>query len=75
VSDFGIEVEQVVVGKDLAYVLWFERFNGSIAGRAVQPILVRVTHIYRREDGEWKIVHRHADNPGNDPRLKEDEDD
>jgi hypothetical protein len=21
------------------------------------------THIYRREDGEWKIVHRHGDNP------------
>jgi ketosteroid isomerase-like protein len=20
-----------------------------------------VTHVYRREDGEWKIVHRHGD--------------
>jgi hypothetical protein len=24
---------------------------------------VRATHVYRREDGEWKIVHRHGDNP------------
>ena len=24
---------------------------------------LRVTHVYRREDGEWKIVHRHADAP------------
>ncbi len=45
----------------MAYTLGFERFNASIAGRPV-----RVTHIYRREDGEWKIVHRHADNPQRD---------
>ena len=31
---------------------------------------VRVTHIYRREDGAWKIVHRHADNPGSDIRME-----
>ena len=24
---------------------------------------VRSTHVYRREGGEWKIVHRHGDNP------------
>ena len=75
VSDFRIDIELVAVSGDLAYVLWFERFNGSIAGRAAQPVTVRATHIYRREDGEWKVVHRHADNPGNDPRSKEDEDD
>jgi ketosteroid isomerase-like protein len=22
---------------------------------------LRVTQIYRREDGEWKLVHRHGD--------------
>lgn len=69
VSDFRIEEELVEVSADMAYVLWFERFNGSIAGRPVEPVTVRVTHVYRREDGEWKIVHRHADNPGHDPRA------
>jgi hypothetical protein len=24
---------------------------------------IRVTHIYRRIDGEWFLVHRHADFP------------
>jgi ketosteroid isomerase-like protein len=52
VSDFRIDVELVDVSGDLAYVLWFERFNGSIAGRAVEPVTVRATHVYRREDGE-----------------------
>ena len=69
VSDFRFEVEVVQVIGDMAYTLGFERFNGSIAGRPVEPVTVRVTHIYRREDDEWKIVHRHADNPGPDTRM------
>jgi ketosteroid isomerase-like protein len=28
-----------------------------------QPYTLRVTHVYRREHGEWKIVHRHGDHP------------
>jgi hypothetical protein len=24
-------------------------------------MVLRVTHLYRREDGSWKIFHRHAD--------------
>lgn len=69
VSDFRFEVEVVHVSGDMAYTLGFERFSGSIQGRPVEPVTVRVTHIYRREDGEWKIVHRHADNPGPDTRM------
>jgi ketosteroid isomerase-like protein len=69
VSDFRFEIETVQVVGDMAYTLGFERFNASVAGRPVEPVTVRVTHIYRREDGEWKIVHRHADNPGPDTRM------
>jgi len=35
----------------------------SIEGVPVEPYTLRVTHVYRREDGEWKIVHRHGDSP------------
>jgi len=69
VSDFRFDVELVEVSGDMAYALGFERWSGSIAGRPIEPVTVRVTHIYRREDGEWKIVHRHGDNPGSDPRA------
>lgn len=69
VTDFHLDVEVVEVVGDMAYTLAFERFNGSISGRPVEPVLVRVTHVYRREDGEWKIVHRHADNPGPETRM------
>ncbi|HYZ30093.1 MAG TPA: DUF4440 domain-containing protein [Thermoleophilaceae bacterium] len=73
VSDFRFDVELVQVSGDMAYTLGFERWRGSIAGRPVEPVTVRVTHIYRREHGAWKIVHRHADNPGSDPRPKQEE--
>jgi ketosteroid isomerase-like protein len=69
VSDFHFDVEVVEVHGDMAYTLGFERFNGSIGGRPPGRVLVRVTHIYRREEGEWKIVHRHGDNPGPDARM------
>src|SRR5215207_5398532 len=29
----------------------------------LQPNTLRVTHIYRREHGDWKLVHRHGDHP------------
>jgi ketosteroid isomerase-like protein len=33
----------------------------SINGAEPQPYVLRVTTIFRREDGEWKVVHRHGD--------------
>jgi ketosteroid isomerase-like protein len=29
-------------------------------GGPVEASTLRVTHVCRRENGEWKIVHRHA---------------
>ena len=71
VSDFRFDVEALGVSGDMAYyTIGFERFTGSCAGREVEPVLVRVTLVYRRKEGEWKIVHRHADNPGPDTRME-----
>ena len=47
---------------ELAYIVEVERFRTKIAGRdALSPVALRTTSIFRREDGMWKIVHRHAD--------------
>jgi ketosteroid isomerase-like protein len=47
---------------ELAYTLEIERCQAKVEWRDdVTPIAVRVTTIFRSEEGEWKVVHRHAD--------------
>jgi len=47
---------------ELAYVVEIERGQAKIGGREeITPWALRVTMIFRPEDGTWKIVHRHAD--------------
>ena len=50
------------VTPELAYIVRTERSEAKFGGQeAVTPISLRVTMIMAREDGGWKIVHRHAD--------------
>ena len=42
------------------------RLHGGVRARLVRPgpvqdYTLRVTYLYRREDDEWKIIHRHGD--------------
>lgn len=60
-SDFRFDIDVAEAIGDMAYTVGFERFNSIGADGTVEPVTVRVTHVYRREDGEWKIVHRHGD--------------
>src|ERR687895_1431079 len=47
---------------ELAYTVEIERCQAKVEGRDdVTPLAVRVTTIFRPEEGEWKVVHRHAD--------------
>jgi ketosteroid isomerase-like protein len=48
-----------VVG-DAAYELGTEHVEATLAGQPIRRE-VRVTNIYRREAGAWRIVHHHAD--------------
>ena len=60
-TDYRFELVAAGVSQDLAYGFGFEHIANSVKGvpgRAVHP---RVTHIYRRENEEWRIAHRHAD--------------
>jgi ketosteroid isomerase-like protein len=47
---------------DLGYMVEFERSQVKVGGAdEMSPVALRVTTIFRREDGEWKIAHRHAE--------------
>src|SRR5919199_4334315 len=47
---------------ELAYIVEVERLQAKVGGREdLTPVALRVTSIFRPEEGEWKVVHRHAD--------------
>jgi ketosteroid isomerase-like protein len=60
-SDYNFEVIAAGVSRDLAYTVGYEHSVRSLDGGPVEKATLRVTHIYRRENGEWKIVHCHGD--------------
>jgi ketosteroid isomerase-like protein len=58
--DFEIVAKHVTA--ELAYVVWVERTRAKVGGREdIAPFALRVTMIFRPEEGTWKVVHRHAD--------------
>jgi ketosteroid isomerase-like protein len=59
---YVFEIISLVETTDLAYEVGIER-NRVKLGDAVEKvsIVLRTTTIFRREEGEWKVVHRHAD--------------
>ncbi len=60
-SSYRYELVAAGVSGDLAYTVGYEDSSASVDGEPVKPSTLRVTHVYRRENGEWKIVHRHGD--------------
>jgi ketosteroid isomerase-like protein len=58
----SVEIVEKLVTSELAYVVEIERPKAKIGGSGdITPFALRVTMIFRPEEGEWKIVHRHAD--------------
>ena len=58
----SVEAMAACESGDLAYAVWIERGQARVEGRdAAGPLAVRVTHIFRREEGAWRIIHRHGD--------------
>jgi len=60
-----VEFDVVAAGVsgNLAYLVGYERAASSIEGGVAEDLGLRITQVYRRASGEWRLVHRHAD-PG-----------
>ncbi len=59
------------VDQNLAYSVDIERSGGRFDNAPeVREAPLRVTHLFRRENGRWRMVHRHADflQPRQEPR-------
>jgi len=59
-TSFAIEVLASDVVGDLAYTAGFEHTSATVDGEE-RAYTLRVTQVYRREGGAWKVAHRHAD--------------
>jgi ketosteroid isomerase-like protein len=60
-TSFEFEVIGADASGDLGYVVGTEHTTASVGGAPAEAYELRVTTIFRRENGDWKAVHRHAD--------------
>jgi ketosteroid isomerase-like protein len=67
-QEYEFEVIAAGASGDLAYTVGYERNRVTVDGEP-RVYTLRATHVYRREGGQWRIVHRHADAPPVDDRL------
>jgi SAM-dependent methyltransferase/ketosteroid isomerase-like protein len=66
-SSYDVELVAGGASGDLGYTVAYEKTTAAVKGAPAQPYTLRVTHIYRREAGVWRIVHRHGDGVPDDP--------
>ncbi len=61
-SDSHFEILHMASSGDLGYWVGLQKASAHMKG-ADEPIPfnLRITELYRFEDGEWKLIHRHAD--------------
>jgi len=59
-TDYALELISLEVVGDMAYTVGYERISASIDGEP-RTFTLRATQVYRRDDGAWRVVHRHAD--------------
>ena len=57
----SFDLDVVYVGTDTAHTVGYEKGRVRLDGRALAPLRIRVTHVYRRDPDGWRIVHRHGD--------------
>jgi ketosteroid isomerase-like protein len=59
-TSYTFELRAYDVVGDMAYTVGFEHSAASVDGQP-RSYTLRTTQVYRREGGEWKVAHRHAD--------------
>ena len=60
-GDAELELIQSYASGDLVVLSVVERQHGEVGGLPDQDWSLRVTMVYQRRGGEWRLVHRHAD--------------
>jgi ketosteroid isomerase-like protein len=64
-TSYAFELQAYDVIGDMAYTAGLERTSAFVDGMP-RTYALRVTQVYRQEDGQWKVVHRHGDTATDD---------
>ncbi|MFJ8593365.1 YybH family protein [Streptomyces sp. NPDC093598] len=59
-TSYVFELQAFDVSGDMAYTAGLEHTSASVDGEP-RSYTLRATQVYRREQGEWKVAHRHGD--------------
>jgi ketosteroid isomerase-like protein len=59
-TSYAFELQAYDVVGDMAYTAGLEHSSVSV-DRQPRTYTLRATQVYRREGGEWRVAHRHAD--------------
>ncbi len=59
-TSFTVELLAFDVVGDMAYTAGLEHTTASVDGEP-RTYTLRATQVYRREDGRWRVAHRHGD--------------
>lgn len=59
-TSYAFELQAYDLVGDMAYTAGLEHISTSIDGQP-RTYTLRATQVYRREGGDWKVAHRHAD--------------
>jgi ketosteroid isomerase-like protein len=60
--DYEFENVSTVVTAELAYTVDIERIRTRVGGSdELSAVAIRATSVFRREDGRWRVTHRHGD--------------
>jgi ketosteroid isomerase-like protein len=71
-SEGQLEILHMAASNGLAYWVGFQRATAHLRGRPeAVPFNLRVTELYRREDGTWKLIHRHVDQVLSEPEANQ----
>ena len=56
-----MELVEAYRAADMVVLATIERTHAEVGGLPGQRWSLRVTLVFRKEDDQWKLVHRHAD--------------
>jgi ketosteroid isomerase-like protein len=61
-QDYEFDTVSTVVTAELAYTVEIERVRTRVGGSdELTSVALRATTVFRRENGRWRVTHRHGD--------------